>query len=758
MQISAIEAQESILVVDDTPNNLKLLFQYLDSAGYKVFVAQTGEIALQIANFAVPDLILLDVAMLETDGFSICRQLKNYATTKDIPVIFMTALNETKYKVRSFNAGAIDYVTKPVDCAELLACIANHLKLKSLTHSLELEVQQKQLLFDVAERIRQSLDLSSIFKTAIQEIRNFLDCDRLSLIRLSQQNISVESQSLSHRAIYESREQLTIKELDAVRQENSVNVTIKNYCLATDCSSLGSSANSIVATTQSQLLVPIILNQVSQTNRHHPLLWGWLVAEHYSSRQWQETEQVFLQGLTTQLAIAINQGSLYQQLQNTNQQLHMSNQHFKRLALYDSLTEIYNRRYFQQQLDREWRRLRRSVAPLSLILCDIDCFKLYNDTYGHQKGDLCLQQVAKALISKIKRPGDILARYGGEEFVLILPETDRTGAIKVAETLRATVKKLQISHVKSTVDSVITISAGIATTLPKATENYEMLIEAADRALYQAKSRGRDCIAVYQYPIAQSKHQQNQELQWNRRIRQALAENLFSLYAQPIASLKADSRKRFEILLRLEDRGQQVFTPGDFFEVAERNSLMPRIDRWVINQLLDQLSQQPEFNWQNYQFSINLSGASLNDRSFLNFLSQKLTEYRFPPRIFCFEITEAIAIDNIQQIRDFILSLKNLGCSFALDDFGKGMSSLTYLKNLPVDYLKIDGSFITELHTDEVSKIMVEAINHLAVGIGLKTVAEFVENQAILDTLRHLKIDYAQGYHLGRPRKFAEVI
>ncbi|HEY9771547.1 MAG TPA: EAL domain-containing protein [Coleofasciculaceae cyanobacterium] len=750
MQRSTIQSQKSILVVDNTPSNLGLLFQYLDNAEYKVFVAQTEERAWQIATLVVPDLILLDVMTSEIDDFSICEKLKTHFITQDIPVIFITALSETKPRVKGVMPRVVDYVTKPVDPLELLARIENHLTIQELTQDLALAVEQRQMLFEVVDRIRQSLDLKSIFQTATAEICQFLNCDRLSLVRLTQNDITIESQAFSRSEISKNLRQLTIEDFD-----------LKTISTAIKPSQLRPNANLDLDSTDnnkpSRLFVPILLDSSTKANQYHPL-WGWLVAERCSPQLWQSQSQTFLRQLTIQLSIAIDQGLLYQQLQNSYQQLQSKNQQLKQLAIYDSLTKVYNRRYFQQQLNKEWRRLSRNVSPLSVILCDVDCFKLYNDTYGHQKGDRCLQQIAEALADTVRRPADILARFGGEEFVAILPDTDRDGAIKVAETMRVAIKQLHIPHCNSLVNSMVTISAGVATTIPNAQDNAKMLVEEADKGLYLAKSRGRDCIAVDRHPLVCAENRQNNDRQWDKRIRRALKKNLFSLYAQPITSLKEDSRQHFEILLRLQDRGQ-VIAPNAFFDVAERNSLMSSIDTWVINQLLEQLANKGDRSyWQNYQFSINLSGASLNDRSFLDFLSQKLTQYHLPPQLFCFEITEAIAITNIGHIRDFMTSLKNLGCSFALDDFGKGMSSLTYLKNLPVDYLKIDGSFITELHTDRVSKVMVEAINHLAVGIGLKTVAEFVENQAILDTLRHLKIDYAQGYHLGRPQKFTEMI
>lgn len=762
MLLSTMQNQKKILVVDDTPVNLQLVLEYLNDSDYKVSIAQSGKEALEIAELINPDLILLDVVMSEVDGFATCRQLKANIKTKDIPIIFMTALVETNHQLYGLSLGAVDYITKPINPEELLARINIHLTIQNLTNRLDFEQKQQQVLFDVIERIGHSLDFESMFRLIIEDICSFLQCDRFSLVSITNENITIESQAIAAQVKGENLNQITLEVFCSSLQDcklyhgNEIKIVENSNNLPASNSSLTIKEIQM----QSQLIVPILLDKnTPQANKYHPL-WGWLLAEQCTFRQWQEQELIFLKRLTTQLSIAIDQGLLQRQLHNSQQQIQKTRQNLQELAFHDSLTQVFNRRYFDQQLNLEWNRLKRIPSPLSIILCDIDCFKIYNDTYGHQQGDQCLQKVAQAIAGAVKRPADVIARYGGEEFVAILPYTPRKGAIKVAENIRIAVKKLNIPHPNSTVNSVVTISAGVATTIPESEDKPTMLIEAADQALYKAKNRGRDCLAVYQKPISQSKSQQQYELQWSKRIRYALKENLFRLYAQPITSLRDNnSTQRFEILLRLQDREDKVISPHMFLDVAERNSLMPSIDTWVINRLFEKLSCQGDnYYWRNYQFSINLSGASLNDETFLDFLSHKLTNCDFPPQMFCFEITEAVAVSNIDKINQFIVSLKDLGCSFALDDFGKGMSSLTYLKNLPVDYLKIDGSFITELNKDKVSKVMVEAINHLAVGIGLKTVAEFVENEAILDTLRHLKIDFAQGYHLGRPQKFADIL
>ncbi|MDJ0687148.1 MAG: EAL domain-containing protein [Xenococcaceae cyanobacterium MO_188.B32] len=777
-------SNKTILIVDDTPNNLQLLFEYLTNAGYKILVAQSGKKAIKTALSVHPELILLDVMMSEIDGFATCSQLKNNANTKDIPIIFMTALTETANKLQGFMLGAVDYITKPIEQEELLARIKTHLSLQSLRKRLARDAAQQKLLFEISDRIRKSLNLNLILQTATKEISSLLNCDLVWVARLGDKSISIEAISTATNIdiklpktlpqdylcsnleeyqfyLHGNTKTIDLKEIENREKQHLQEVEQqKNCCLKfpqqfIDSLKLESLETEILSQAtslfnpQARLIVPILINKSQSTDSHttNNTLWGWLIADQCNSiRQWQAEEIDLLQRLTTQLAIGIKQGLLYKQL--------------SQLALVDSLTNVFNRGYFDRQLNLEWLRLQRIASPLSLIICDVDCFKIYNDTYGHQQGDKCLQQVAKAISTVVKRSSDVVARYGGEEFVVILPHTPPSGAIKVAEDIRVAVKKLNIPHRNSSVDSVVTISVGVASTIPNLEDNSGLLMKAADLALYKAKERGRDCISVYQYPISHSKSRQDLEIYWIKRIRQALKENLFSLYAQPITSLQRDDQKKhFEILLRLTDKGDRVISPHLFLDIAERNCLMPDIDAWVINNLLNKLAASGDYSyWQNYRFSINLSGASLNSESFLEFLSQKLSDYHFLSNLLCFEITENIAVSNLDKVAKFINSLKNLGCSFALDDFGKGMSSLTYLNNLPVDYLKIDGSFIKELNSNKASKVMVEAINHIAEGIGLKTVAEFVENQTILETVKDLKVDYAQGFHLGRPEALMDVI
>jgi diguanylate cyclase (GGDEF)-like protein len=318
----------NILIVDDTPENLTVLRQMLTAHGYRVRPAINGETALKTIQTSLPDLILLDIMMDGLDGFEVCRRLKSDASARDIPVIFISALNDTIDKVKAFQIGGVDYITKPFQEGEVLARVETHMLLHHM-HK-QLKEQNVRLQHEITERKRMEAELEK------------------------------------------------------------------------------------------------------------------------------------------------------------------SNRELARLACFDGLTQIANRRYFDHYLEKEWGRMARQKASLSLILCDIDFFKRYNDTYGHQAGDECLKKVAQTISHAIKRPADLVARYGGEEFVILLPETDLSGAVKLVEDIKLEIRNLQIEHAKSDVSPYVSLSMGICTMRPDREKLSTELVAVADRALYQAKKTGRD--------------------------------------------------------------------------------------------------------------------------------------------------------------------------------------------------------------------------------------------------------------------------
>ena len=777
MVISIDSQSKGIILIVNKKNSeiSNLLCSYLMEAGYQVLVPPKAEIATE--NSVYPDLILLDIPETELNRFDPAHYLKYDAARKEQPPIILVVESlETIEQTENLQLNIVDYLLKPINQEALVARIEHNLKLKYLQQSLTRQEKEAKIILKLAENTRQSLNLEVILQTVTVDIQELLDCDRVIISSYTPHYSSFIAQALgmtispiipekysdflakicaSNTTDYEQYKQGNIQVIEDINN-HQLEDQDKEYLRE-----LGITA---------QLVIPIclpndyleqqIIDQANITSLEDILgsqipnsLWGWLVIHKCDvPKIWQQREIEYLQNLATQIAIAIKQALLQEQLQQQSQQL-------QQLALYDPQTHVYNRRYLDQQIELEWRRLRRIPSPLSIIICDVDYFDAYQDIYGKHAAKQCLQKVAQIISQTIRRPADFVSLFGENKFAIVLPHTPLQGAQKIAQAIQKMIKQLQLPHVKSAINPFITLSFGIASTIPNAIESPSLMMQAAEQALYIAKSRGRNCFAVYNQEISQLKLEQKQELTWNKRLHNALEKNLFCLYAQSIEPLDTkDKRQHFEILLRLKEQDNNIIMPNDFLPIANYFSMMPQIDSWVIENLFTQLAEADFNNYKQYVFTINLSGASLNDDIFLDFLQAKIAEYNLEPQLFCFEITESVAINNIPKISSFIKTLKDLGCSFALDDFGTGMSSLTYLKELPVDYVKIDGSFIREINKDSVTKSMVIAINNLAQIIGLKTIAEFVEDQAILTTIQELKIDYAQGFYFGRPCILSDVI
>ncbi|MFB2936886.1 EAL domain-containing protein [Aerosakkonemataceae cyanobacterium BLCC-F154] len=426
-------------------------------------------------------------------------------------------------------------------------------------------------------------------------------------------------------------------------------------------------------------------------------------------------------------------------------------------ASHDTLTGLVNRYEFERQLEEALLTAKLENQQHTLCYLDLDQFKIVNDTCGHVAGDELLRQITALLQSKI-RIADTLARLGGDEFGLLLRQCPLNQGTLVAKALHETIQKFRFLWEDKNFS--VGISIGL-TAIDDTSQTVATLMSAADAACYTAKNRGRDRIQVYQANDSELL-QQHGQMQWVSRINKAFEENRFRLYCQGIVPINSfnDNFQHYEVLLRLIDEEGQLVSPMAFIPAAERYNLMPKIDRWVISTLFANQSifyrknphlYQSSTSKYNCLYAINLSGASINDEQFIDFLHQQFILHRIPPETICFEITETVAIINLSKATQFIHSLKQFGCRFALDDFGSGMSSFAYLKNLPVDYLKIDGEFVKDIEKDRVAGAMVEAINHIGQLMGLQTIAEFVENDNILEKVKALGVNYAQGYGISKP-------
>lgn len=422
-------------------------------------------------------------------------------------------------------------------------------------------------------------------------------------------------------------------------------------------------------------------------------------------------------------------------------------------ATHDTLTGLYNRQSFEEKLAEAIAKFGQQESNYVLFYLDLDRFKIVNDTCGHRAGDELLRQITTLLSHRI-RDDDVFARLRGDKFGLLLEKCSLGMANNIAQDLRQLIEKFRFTWQGKVFK--IGVSIGVVE-IESNTEDPASLMGLADAACYVAKEKGRNYVHIY-HPQDQEVARTRHEKQWVARLNTAIEENRFRLYAQKIIAIDSDiNTKHYEILLRFIDESGKLISPSSFIPAAERYNLMPMIDLWVINNFLASYEQY----WQtrNQQlasdkelYAINLSGTSINSKQFRRFLQEEFMQHKIPPQTICFEITETAAIANLDNAASFMKELKKIGCSIALDDFGSGMSSLSYLKNLPVDYLKIDGSFVKNIAHDRIDYVTVECFNNISQIMNIKTVAEFVENDEILQKIQTIGINYAQGYGIEKPQ------
>ena len=417
-------------------------------------------------------------------------------------------------------------------------------------------------------------------------------------------------------------------------------------------------------------------------------------------------------------------------------------------ASHDTLTGLINRREFENRLTAAVESVRQDPACRHVLLyLDLDQFKLVNDTCGHPAGDQLLKQVTGLLQTRM-RAGDTLARLGGDEFGILMQACTPEEALRVAENVRRAIRDFRFIWQ----DGVITVGVSIGLVeISRDLPTVANVMSAADVACYAAKDQGRNRVQRYQPGNVPERHR---EMHWVSRLTRALDQGGFELHFQPIVPIggTAHDREHFELMLRLRDDAGTLVRPAEFIPAAERYNIMPSIDRWVVRQALDRVVHSGRSGVKPYTVAVNLSGTSLNDERFLEYLIAELSGRKLAPGAICFEITETSAIANLGNLVHFMRELKTRGCRFALDDFGSGLSSFPYLKTLPVDYLKIDGQFVENVARDPVDRSMVEAISQVGRAMGIQTIAERVESAEVLAELARLGIGFAQGYHIAEPR------
>jgi diguanylate cyclase (GGDEF)-like protein/PAS domain S-box-containing protein len=420
-------------------------------------------------------------------------------------------------------------------------------------------------------------------------------------------------------------------------------------------------------------------------------------------------------------------------------------QQLEHLATHDPLTGLLNRRAFETELARAVAFVRRYEIGAVLLMLDVDHFKYINDSYGHALGDATIRHVSDLLQHRL-RSTDVVCRLGGDEFALILPGTDPARAQAV---VRALLDELRKDTTIRSGSEVVRLTASVGLTAIQAGSRLtpEELLARADIALYQAKEAGRDRMAETDFSASDGPALFTSRLGGVERIRDALEHDAFVLHEQPIMNLGVDTVERVELLIRMRTNNQELVPPAAFLPVAERFGLIRAIDQWVIDRALQLLRESADARI----LHVNLSGATMTDPGLLDTLPAQIAREATDPTRLAFEITETVAIQNIEHAHQLSQRLAALGCQIVLDDFGSGFGSFYYLKHLPFHSLKIDGEFVKKITTDKADRVTVQAIIEMAHGLGKTAIAECIENQPTLDVIRQLGADYAQGHHLGKP-------
>jgi diguanylate cyclase (GGDEF)-like protein/PAS domain S-box-containing protein len=420
--------------------------------------------------------------------------------------------------------------------------------------------------------------------------------------------------------------------------------------------------------------------------------------------------------------------------------------HLKHMAQHDGLTGLYNRDYFQEVLMRTVEQAARTEdIRYAMLYIDLDNFKFINDTMGHDAGDQLLVEVA-GLLRKRTRRSDILARFGGDEFTVLLIDVSMDTASNIAESFRQQMAEYTFMHGGHMVD--VACSIGVAA-ISRQTATSEQVLSEADFACNLAKRNGRNQVHVFRELDRENVTSMTMDMSWSRRIKNALDQNRFVLALQPVIDLKTDQTVYFEVLLRMLDENDETIMPTGFLPSAERFGLAKDIDKWVVNHAIRTLAEMNKDNG-SHRFSINLSAQSVSDLQVCDHIHKCLLDHGVEPSMVTFEITETSAIADMNEAVSFLNRLSMLGCRTALDDFGAGMSSFGYLRDLPVNMVKIDGRFIRQIAHNKVDQAMVSAMNEISRALGITTVAEFIEDKACLDVLKRIGVDFGQGHYLGK--------
>jgi len=687
---------EKILIVEDEKIIALDLQRRLEKYGYIVIgVVATGGEAIEKAERLLPDVVLMDIMLAgDIDGIDAARIINQRL---QLPIIFITAYADQKILERAKEAEPFGYIVKPFKEKEIHSTI----DIALYKHSIDKKLKTQERWFSA---ILHSIE-DGIIATDRENKIQFMNPVGAKIIGLREDQI--KGQPL----------------------ENVLTLIDENYL--------------------KPFILPFIINK---TQNSSGIFKNVLVKK-------PDGEEVPVEGSYSQIRNRDNKVEGYViVLRDISERRKMSEKLNYQIS-HDALTGLLNRAQFSESLLYFIKTARTENRQHAFLLIDIDQFRLINDTCGHAAGDELLLE-ATSIIKTVLRGSDICARMGGDEFGILLRDSNREQALHIATRLHSKLSERKLEWEGKTFN--IHSSVGLVM-IDSETKDIQNILAAADDAWHLAKEEGGRRIKVYETSNSLFL-QRKGERQWITQLTRALEEERFQLYFQSIIPLSENNvgrEEKCEILLRMIDEKGEIISPADFIPAAERYNLMPSIDRWVVRtamMMYQKIKDRQGENNPEMMFTVNLSAESVTDEHFLDYIYTQLESYDIEPERFCFEITETAAISNMIKASKFIHELKEIGCTFALDDFGSGFSSFSYLKNIPVDFLKIDGSFVQDMHINSLNSAMVEAINNLGHIIGIKTIAEFVNNASIIEKLIELGVDYAQGFEIAKPQPLKNLL
>ncbi|MCK5830748.1 MAG: EAL domain-containing protein [Methylococcales bacterium] len=794
-----------VLIAEDDLITQMITSNALKEYGFDSIVANNGQQAIELCQQELPQLILMDASMPVLNGFEVCQKIKQSSdkTIREIPIIMVTSQEENDAIDQAFSAGAEDYIAKPVNWH-----ILKH-RMDLLLRRIQAEKalrESEQRFHAIASSAKDAIITTNTsgnivyWNRAAARVFGYLKTEILNqpfvtlipddnqeqffrrLMQANQTDIPLLDKNIHQfKAVNKAGGifpiELTFSAWVADNQRfyscilRDISKRVKNQEEINKLSMAVKQSPNLMMITNIAGVIEYATPQVKKITGYEPSEIIGKNINHFRSAitdptiyqsLWQTIEAGSVWHGTLQnekkdgspywLKISIssitdNIGEIahfISILEDVTKHKALSDEMAFR-ASHDPLTGLINRYEFELHLNL---LLRNSTDTDTHTLCfmDLDRFKIVNDTAGHLAGDELLRQLTKVM-KTVGRKQDILARLGGDEFALILSYCKPQQALQIAEKLLATINDFQLVW-----DGIsLQVGASIGIVNVKKGDSAVDVVQFADTACYAAKNTGRN--KVYQFNENDNIINTHAgEMKWVAKIEEALRENRFRLYVQRIVGLSNNEEKsKYEVLLRLIDAEDNIILPDVFLPAAERFSLATKIDYWVIEHSLNWFITHPDTLNALDSFSINLSGQSLGNEKLQAFIINLIEDLNFPPDKLIFEITETAAINNLQQAKTLIVNLQQIGVRFSLDDFGSGLSSFAYLKNLPVEFLKIDGMFVKDIESNPIDRAMVTAINEVGQVMDKQTIAEFVENQEIVDVLKSIGVDYAQGYHYCRP-------